>query len=120
MYRTFYLICLIVEEGDIFYLLDSLHSQTLLFGKLVIILNSYRKLPGRIAHSQVFPHFARFQESQPVISPRRHVYVTMVRETMLDYYPEIICTALAEEGNGEEVPGKVVLRRRRRHDESKI
>ncbi len=84
MYHTFYLICLIVE-GDIFYLLDSLHSQTLLFGKLVIILNSYRKLPGRIAHSQVFPRFARFQEeSQPVISPRRHVYVTMVRETMLD------------------------------------
>jgi hypothetical protein len=36
-----------------------------------------------------------------VISPRRHVCVTMVRETMLDYYLEIICTAPAEEGNGE-------------------
>jgi hypothetical protein len=57
---------------------------------------------GRIAHSQVYTHYARYQEgSQPVISPRRHVYVAMVRETMLDYYSEIICTTPAEEGNGE-------------------
>jgi hypothetical protein len=41
----------------------------------------------RVAHFQVFTHYARYQEgSQPVISPRRHVYVTMVRETMLDHY----------------------------------
>ena len=41
---------------------------------------------GRIAHSQVFTHHAHCQEGsqQPVIRPRRHVYVTMVRETMLD------------------------------------
>lgn len=53
-------------------------------------------------HSQVFPHFSRYREgSQSVISPRMHVYVTMVRGTVLDYYLEIICTAPAEEGNGE-------------------
>jgi hypothetical protein len=57
---------------------------------------------GRFAHSQVFIHYASYQEgSQPVTSPRRHVYVTMVRETLPDYYSEIICTAPAEEGNGE-------------------
>ena len=39
--------------------------------------------------------------SQPVISPRGYVYVTMVRERMLGYCSEIICTAPAKEGNGE-------------------
>ena len=39
---------------------------------------------GKIVHSQVFTHFARYQEGRkPVISPRRHVYVTMVRATSL-------------------------------------
>jgi hypothetical protein len=46
-----------------------------------------------------------------VISPRRYVYLTMVRETMLDYYSEIKCTAPADSERRREmgkVPEKIV------------
>jgi hypothetical protein len=41
-----------------------------------------------------------------VISSCRHVYVTTVRETMLDNYSEIICTAPADSERRREM-GKI-------------
>lgn len=65
---------------------------------------------GRVAHSQLFTHYTRYQErSQPVISSRRQVYVTIVHENMLDYYSEIICTAAAQRRREmRRIPGKIV------------
>jgi len=69
--------------------------------ELMIMFNTKTKKPmdqeGRVAHSQLFTHYTRYQEvGQPLISPRRHVYVTMVHETMLEYSSEVICTAAAQ------------------------